>query len=43
MTKKSIKANSEQGWKPCKIDNKMALTMIDAIEQVVMLAEESEL
>lgn len=43
MTKKNTTAKDLQGWKPCKIDNKMNLTLIDAIEQVVMLAEDSEL
>lgn len=42
--KKNTTANlEEQGWKPCKIDNKKELTLLDAIEQVVMLAEESKL
>ena len=44
MTRRNITANLEkQAWKPCKIDNKMTLTLIDAVEQVVMLAESSEL
>ena len=42
--KKNTTANLEEhGWKPCKIDNKKSLTMLDAIEQVVMLAEGSGL
>ena len=42
--KKNITANqNEKGWKPCKINNKLNLTMLDAIEQVVILAEGSAL
>lgn len=42
--KKDTKANLEkQGWRPCKIDNKMDLTLLDAIEQIIMLAENSAL
>ena len=33
----------EQGWQPRKIDNRKPLTIIDAIEQVVILAEGSAL
>ena len=41
---KNTKANLEkQGWSPCKIDNKMNLTLLDAIEQVVLLADGSAL
>ena len=41
---KNTKANlEEQGWSPCKIDNKMNLTLLDAIEQVVLLADGSAL
>lgn len=41
---KNTKANLEkQGWSPCKIDNKMDLTLLDAIEQVVLLADGSAL
>ena len=42
--KKDTKANFEkQEWRPCKIDNKKNLTLLDAIEQIIMLAEGSAL
>ena len=43
MGRKSISATSEDStWKPCKIDNKKELTIIDAIEQVVTLVRDSQ-
>ena len=41
MGKHRISGNMAEAWQPTKIDNKKELTIIDAIEQVVMLARES--
>lgn len=43
MTTANRRPETRAEWQPCKIDNRKALTNIDAIEQVVMLAEGSAL
>ena len=43
MTTANRQSETRAEWQPCKIDNRKALTNIDAIEQVVMLAEGSAL
>ena len=41
MGKRKILENVAEAWQPARIDNKKELTIIDAIEQVVVLAKES--
>ena len=41
MGRRKILENVAEAWQPARIDNKKELTIIDAIEQVVVLAKES--
>lgn len=41
MGRRKILENVADAWQPARIDNKKELTIIDAIEQVVVLAKES--
>ena len=41
MVRRKILENMAEAWQPARIDNKKELTIIDAIEQVVILVRES--
>lgn len=41
MCRRKILENEAEAWQPARIDNKKELTIIDAIEQVVILVRES--